>query len=143
MSVATTRMRRAEEGGDPDEHDAASENLRNTTRAAETALGAIGDLIQTQAAHIRYSERISERPAAPAVERVLADLQREGEAHPLLLAGFTEGQQAVLKPTLQAISLEVGRIGKERAALSIRALPGHSGAIPTYLWIDTEERPRF
>jgi len=140
---AEERMDHAVEAGDPDEHDDASEALGKARREAERALGAIADLADAPGAHIRFSSRISERVAAPAAERVLADVQREGASHPLLRAGFAAGNQASLEAILEAISLQVGRIGHERAQQAVLALPGRSGAVPTYLWIDTGERPRF
>ncbi|KZM34256.1 hypothetical protein OJAG_30880 [Oerskovia enterophila] len=142
-STAEERMREAEGTADLDSHDNASERLGAARQDAGRALGAIADLVGAQGAHIRFSSTIAERLAAPAAERVLADLRREGAAHPILRAGFAARNQAVLEATLEAISLQVGRIGKDRADRALIAGPGHGGVISSYLWIDTEEPPRF
>lgn len=107
------------------------------------ALASIADLVNAIGVHVRCGRHVADRQVAPAVERLLSDVRREGRDHPLVVAGFGGGEARTLAVALAAISFQVGRIGQSRAYQAVFSTPGHGGVIPDYIWIDAGEVPTF
>ncbi|MBO0609891.1 SIR2 family protein [Myceligenerans salitolerans] len=134
--VADARREIAEADNDHVEH--ARQRLREALEDEARALEKLAYLANVIGAHVRYTSRLGDHGVAPAVEWLLSEVRREGLQHPLVQAKFGDGTPEGLNVVLEAVSLAVGRLGTERAWQS---LPPGGGAIPGYLWVDTQQVP--
>lgn len=134
---AEERFQAAERTNDVDEYDEAQTARCTAFRAAGGALGALADLVRGEA-HIRYS--FGEPHYAPLANAIIHELDRDGQLHPLVSAGFGNGTYEELRFALEAVSLAMGRAGNRRA---LSRLTGGSGAPELYLWVDTGQIPEL
>ncbi|WP_158281061.1 SIR2 family protein [Promicromonospora sp. AC04] len=124
----------------------AAQNVREVEEDEGLALSAIADRVNPVGVHVRSRQPIDKPVAAPTVERLLSDVRRAPNQHPLVVAGI--GNADNLGAALEAVSLAVGRLGCQRAEQSMLAQHGRGNTIPIsrlprYIWVDTAEKPKF
>lgn len=106
-------------------------------QARDSILGRMADLVKIHRPHILATDHVvPSRWAAPIADRIVAELESEKNAHPLIQGGLA-GNSTTLASAVRAVNYAVGRIANE---LSWEKKSG--GGIPDELWIDTGLTPQ-
>lgn len=146
LDTATLRLRRAQadlseaEGGrDLDAHDDAEEALRQARGQLNAVITRVGGQSAHPLPHLRVVDGFgSELPGhVPVVGReLLIEVERTGDQHPLVRAGFGSGSWAMLSRLLRLVCAQTATSG---TSVAHRSLGPRGGAVPSQFWLDTLE----
>jgi hypothetical protein len=120
-------MEAANSSNDLDEHDAAGDALRKAKRNHDMQLGGIADTVSVWRPYISIRNTDIEVFRSSIGQKLLAELDIQGDLHPLAQAGFAGGALGDLKALCAGVDVAVGVIGHE---VAIRSMPGRSGPVP-------------
>ncbi|MCF3140816.1 SIR2 family protein [Paenarthrobacter sp. AR 02] len=127
LESAKQRMEAANSSNDLDEHDAAERELRNANRRHDMQIGGIADEVPVFRPYVNIQNTSIEVFRSSIGQRLLAEIDMQGDLHPLSQAGFAGGQPGDLTALCTAVDVAIGRIGHE---VAIRSMPGGSGTVP-------------
>lgn len=121
------RMEAADSRNDLDEHDAAQAALRDASHRHDAQIGAIADCVKVLSPYLVIRNTSIEVFRSSIGQKLLAELNLQGNLHPLVQAGFAGGDPHDLKALCTAVDVAVGRIGH---GVAIGSMPGGSGTVP-------------
>jgi hypothetical protein len=127
LNSAKERMDAADGGNDLDEHDGAQSALHRANQNHGRRIGSLADEVMVLRPFVTVQNLQIEVFRSLIGQRLLNELARELDLHPLVRAGFGGGRSADLRVLCSAVDVSIGRIGYDVAMAS---MPGRSGTVP-------------